>query len=186
MKLAISILLVIGLAALFSHPEQLIVDAKPKFTAAVTDALHVDVGEAHAEASYILPPTPEPSLDTASTEMREDWLIEVGIAQSDWPYVDCVINGCEGYDAEGGWDGVQKWNWAGSGAYGICQSLPAEKMASAGDDWQTNGVTQLRWCHEYAINRYGSWSAAWEFRKCVGECYNPHQDTITFKDHTWW
>jgi hypothetical protein len=31
-----------------------------------------------------------------------------------------------------------------SGAYGIPQSLPAAKMASAGPDWQTNPATQIR------------------------------------------
>jgi hypothetical protein len=36
-----------------------------------------------------------------------------------------------------------------TGAYGLCQSLPAVKMASAGSDWQTNPVTQLKWCNSY-------------------------------------
>lgn len=34
---------------------------------------------------------------------------------------------------------------ASSGAYGIPQSLPGSKMASAGADWQTNPATQIRW-----------------------------------------
>ena len=32
-----------------------------------------------------------------------------------------------------------------SGAYGIPQALPADKMASAGADWQTSAATQIRW-----------------------------------------
>jgi hypothetical protein len=48
-----------------------------------------------------------------------------------------------------------------SGAYGLCQSLPAIKMASAGSDWLTNSVTQLKWCNQYAIARYGGWQEAY-------------------------
>lgn len=52
-----------------------------------------------------------------------------------------------------------------SGAYGIPQSLPASKMASAGSDWETNPVTQIKWMQSYIMARYGSWSAAVEFHK---------------------
>lgn len=48
-----------------------------------------------------------------------------------------------------------------SGAFGLCQSLPAIKMASAGSDWQTNPVTQLKWCNQYAQTRYGGWQGAY-------------------------
>lgn len=50
-----------------------------------------------------------------------------------------------------------------SGAHGVCQSLPGNKMASAGADWATNPVTQMRWCQSYAISRYGSWANAVAF-----------------------
>lgn len=48
-----------------------------------------------------------------------------------------------------------------SGAYGIPQSLPAGKMASAGSDWRTNPRTQIRWGLGYIGERYGSPCAAW-------------------------
>lgn len=48
-----------------------------------------------------------------------------------------------------------------TGAYGLCQSLPAVKMASAGSDWQSNPVTQLKWCNSYALTRYGGWQGAY-------------------------
>ncbi|WP_120522684.1 hypothetical protein [Arthrobacter celericrescens] len=50
-----------------------------------------------------------------------------------------------------------------SGAYGIVQSLPAEKMATEGADWQTNYKTQIRWGLKYIKERYGSPSAALSF-----------------------
>jgi hypothetical protein len=41
-----------------------------------------------------------------------------------------------------------------SGAYGIPQSLPASKMASAGADYVTNAMTQIRWGLTYIQGRY--------------------------------
>lgn len=81
----------------------------------------------------------------------------VGIAESDYGYVDYIIS------HEGGWNGVTKYNYAGSGAYGICQALPGSKMASAGADWATNPVTQLKWCDSYAKSRYKGWAGAYNF-----------------------
>jgi len=55
---------------------------------------------------------------------------------------------------ESGWDHL-KWNNAGSGAYGIPQALPADKMASHGADWLTNPRTQIAWGLDYIASRYG-------------------------------
>ncbi|MFJ5699150.1 hypothetical protein [Arthrobacter sp. NPDC093139] len=50
-----------------------------------------------------------------------------------------------------------------SGAYGIVQSLPAEKMASSGADYRTNYRTQINWGLGYIKERYGSPCAALNF-----------------------
>ena len=47
-----------------------------------------------------------------------------------------------------------------SGAYGIPQALPGRKMASAGADWETNPITQIKWMISYVNGRYGGWSGA--------------------------
>lgn len=60
---------------------------------------------------------------------------------------------------ESGWQ-VHDTNGS-SGAYGIPQSLPADKMASAGDDYRDNPATQIRWGLGYIADRYGSPCAAW-------------------------
>lgn len=52
-----------------------------------------------------------------------------------------------------------------SGAYGIPQSLPASKMASAGSDWQTNPATQIKWGLSYIKGRYGDPNGAWAHEK---------------------
>lgn len=85
-----------------------------------------------------------------------DWMAAAGIAASDYGYVDYIIS------HESGW-GVTKSNYSGSGAYGLCQALPGSKMASAGSDWATNPITQLKWCNGYAVGRYGSWAGAYNF-----------------------
>ncbi|MHA7301136.1 aggregation-promoting factor C-terminal-like domain-containing protein [Pseudarthrobacter sp. MDT1-22] len=48
-----------------------------------------------------------------------------------------------------------------SGAYGIAQSLPASKYASAGSDWLTSYRTQVSWGLSYIADRYGSPCSAW-------------------------
>jgi len=45
-------------------------------------------------------------------------------------------------------------------AYGIPQSLPGSKMASAGADWRTSAATQIKWGLGYIRGRYGSPSSA--------------------------
>lgn len=55
-----------------------------------------------------------------------------------------------------------------SDAYGIPQALPGSKMASAGADWATNPMTQIRWGVGYIEDRYGSPCAAWAHSQSVG------------------
>src|SRR5690606_26819805 len=63
------------------------------------------------------------------------------------------------------WQKEASWNHRArnpsSGAYGIPQSLPASKMASAGSDWMTNPATQIKWGLGYIKGRYGNPAAAW-------------------------
>lgn len=49
-----------------------------------------------------------------------------------------------------------------SGAYGIPQSYPGDKMASVGADWRTNYRTQIEWGLGYIRAVYGSPCAAWQ------------------------
>jgi hypothetical protein len=50
-----------------------------------------------------------------------------------------------------------------SGAYGIPQALPGDKMASAGPDWMTDPATQIRWGLGYIKADYGNPCSAWSF-----------------------
>ena len=62
------------------------------------------------------------------------------------------------------WNRESGWNTHAanpSGAYGIPQSLPGSKMASAGPDWRSNATTQIRWGLRYIKSVYGSPNNAW-------------------------
>ncbi|MFJ2192158.1 peptidoglycan-binding protein [Kitasatospora sp. NPDC087861] len=65
------------------------------------------------------------------------------------------------YIHESGWK-VYATN-PSSGAYGIPQALPGDKLAAAGSDWQTNPNTQLSWGLDYIKGRYGDPCSAWGF-----------------------
>lgn len=83
-----------------------------------------------------------------------DWVREAGVSEEDLPAALDLIyheSGCR----------VDAAN-VSSGAYGIPQALPGDKMASVGADWETNPVTQIRWMAGY-VNRYGGWQGAINF-----------------------
>jgi Transglycosylase SLT domain len=64
------------------------------------------------------------------------------------------------------WEHESGWNATAenpSGAYGIPQALPGDKMASAGPDWQTNATTQIKWGLGYIQSIYGTPCDAWSF-----------------------
>ena len=89
-----------------------------------------------------------------------------GIAPSNYQYADYIIS------HESGWCPTKPQGHYGScppyagsvpayGGYGLCQATPGSKMSSAGADWATNPITQLRWCSGYASGRYGGWYGAY-------------------------
>ncbi|QBI52506.1 lytic transglycosylase domain-containing protein [Streptomonospora litoralis] len=70
------------------------------------------------------------------------------------------------------WEKESNWDHTAqnpsSGAYGIPQSLPGSKMASAGSDWRTNPATQIEWGLGYIQDRYGSPCEAWNHSQANG------------------
>jgi resuscitation-promoting factor RpfB len=55
-----------------------------------------------------------------------------------------------------------------SGAYGIPQALPGDKMASAGPDWQTDPTTQIKWGLGYIQSVYSTPCGAWDHEEADG------------------
>ena len=106
-----------------------------------------------ASAGGVSPASSVPAFNPSGS--KADWMRAAGISDADFGYVDYIIS------HESGWNyhAVNR----SSGAYGLPQSLPAGKLASAGADWRDNPVTQLRWANNYAVGRYGSWGGAYHF-----------------------
>lgn len=97
------------------------------------------------------------SLDIFIAEEDKNFLMEqAGIASKHWPYVDAIVS------RESTWRPFV-WNQQGSSAFGLCQSMKSLYEDSWADDFMTNPISQLKWCHNYALNRYGSWQKAYEF-----------------------
>jgi hypothetical protein len=99
---------------------------------------------------------PQVAIKTNVATDKQELMRQAGIPESEWGAVDYIVS------HESGWRPTV-YNSSGSGAYGLCQALPASKMSTAGDDYMTNPVTQLKWCSSYASSRYGGWWGAHNF-----------------------
>jgi hypothetical protein len=100
--------------------------------------------------------TPPPSSDEARSlgykMMAERW------GASEWGCLDQL------WTHESGW---RTTAGNSSGAYGIPQSYPGSKMASAGSDYLTNPSTQIAWGLSYIGSKYGSPCQAWSHWQAV-------------------
>lgn len=92
----------------------------------------------------------------------KEMLPEFGWGEGEWS---CLISL---------WNGESNWDYkatnSSSGAYGIPQSLPADKMATSGEDWRTNPITQMHWGMDYIKQSYGTPCGA----KAFWDSNNPH------------
>jgi len=134
----------------------------PRQVTAEVQPVDVIKAEAPADAPKVVDttsvaptPTPEPPKPVKLPTTKQEIMTAAGIDPKDWSAVDYIIH------KESTWrhTAVNKT----SGATGLCQSLPASKMRSAGVDYLTNPVTQLKWCDSYAKSRYGGWQQAKQF-----------------------
>lgn len=100
--------------------------------------------------------TTAPSADpTAAEQTGKNMLASFGFdTATQWP---CLY---DLWQRESGWNVYAENPY--SGAYGIPQSLPGDKMAAAGSDWQTDAATQIKWGLGYIKGTYGTPCAAWQ------------------------
>jgi len=115
----------------------------------------VEVGRTVIQEIVSKPPLKQVVVQGTSISGIKGNMALAGISPSDYDYVDYIV------EKESRWNPLAQN--ASSGAYGLCQALPGSKMASAGSDWSTNPVTQLKWCSGYATSRYGGWAAAYNY-----------------------
>lgn len=87
-------------------------------------------------------------------------MLDYGFSEDQWTCLDSL------------WYRESRWSLTAtnstSGAYGIPQSLPASKMATAGSDYLTNAATQISWGLKYIKDRYATPCGAWNKSESVG------------------
>lgn len=84
---------------------------------------------------------------------HSDWMRQAGIAESDFGYVEYIIQ------KESGWNFRAKN--PSSSATGLCQTMLSIHPVPA--TFKDNPVEQLQWCANYAKRRYASWGGAYSF-----------------------
>jgi hypothetical protein len=98
--------------------------------------------------------TAPPANPTAAEQIGKSMLPSFGFNQTtEWT---CLY---DLWNRESGWNVYAENPY--SGAYGIPQSLPGDKMASSGSDWRTNPTTQINWGLGYIKSTYGTPCGAW-------------------------
>ena len=128
----------------------------------------VEVSRKIIQQTIVQAPVPQIVARGAAIDINGDKsavMAQAGIDSSDFAYVNFIVS------HESGWCATKAQgehfcpavpdNQYTSGGYGLCQSTPGTKMATAGADWATNPITQLHWCSGYADRAYGSWGAAY-------------------------
>ncbi len=107
----------------------------------------------------------------AIPEDKTSIMSAAGVSPADYAYVNYIVSRESGW-CHTKWQGQigycpayyeERYSPSSGHGYGLCQSTPAIKMASAGADWATNPVTQLKWCHGYAQKRHGGWAGAYNY-----------------------
>jgi hypothetical protein len=128
---------------------------KARAVAAQIEAVEAAMDAERARVALFKRTHPRPS--TAATEAVKAWaaveLTRMGYEPEQFICLDLL------WTRESGWNPFA--DNPTSTAYGIPQSLPGTKMASAGADWRTNPRTQITWGLGYIRARYENPCRAW-------------------------
>src|SRR3984957_12940126 len=122
---------------------------------AANEAASDDSGDSGSETGTGITGSAPPADPSSAEQIGEDELVDFGFSKStQWT---CLY---DLWQQESGWN-VYADNTA-SGAYGIPQSLPGDKMAAVASDWETDPKTQIIWGLGYIKSTYGTPCAAWQ------------------------
>jgi hypothetical protein len=128
--------------------------ADPTSILAAQQAANSSTGDSGIQTGTGITGSAPPADPTSAMQIGEAELVDFGFSKAtQWT---CL------YDL---WQQESGWNVYAenpSGAYGIPQSLPGDKMASAGSDWQTDPRTQIIWGLGYIKSIYGTPCGAWQ------------------------
>jgi hypothetical protein len=142
--------------AMNAAAETLTVDSKPAMAdPAQIQAAQVAQSDGDTSGGTGIQTTAPPADPTSAEEIGKEELVDFGFSEStQWP---CLY---DLWQQESGWN-VYAEN-PSSGAYGIPQSLPGDKMASVASDWETDPTTQIIWGPDYIKSTYGTPCGAWQ------------------------
>jgi uncharacterized protein YabE (DUF348 family) len=85
---------------------------------------------------------------------HEDWMAAAGMSPGDYGYINYI------FSRESGW----RPNAANpSGKYYGLGQTNLSKLSSACPNWQSDPICQIGLFNSYAVGRYGSWAAAYDF-----------------------
>lgn len=82
-------------------------------------------------------------------------MLDAGFGIAEFPCLEKI------WTKESGWN--HRAENKSSGAYGIPQAYPGNKMSTVADDWKTNPATQIKWGLGYVKKRYHSPCGAWSY-----------------------
>jgi uncharacterized protein YabE (DUF348 family) len=90
---------------------------------------------------------------------HQDWMLAAGMAASNYGFIDYI------FTHESHWNPASR---NPSGLYvGLGQTSPAKLSASC-PNWAGDPICQIHFFNSYAVSRYGSWQAAYTFKKNNG------------------
>jgi len=129
---------------------------KARAVAAQIEAVEAAMDVKRAKVALLARTRPGPS--TVATAAAKTWaaaeVTRMGYEPDQFTCLDQL------WTRESGWN--PRADNPTSTAYGIPQSLPGSKMASAGADWRTNPRTQMAWGLRYIKARYVNPCRAWK------------------------
>lgn len=118
---------------------------------------HVHISGSKGAGDIFTGGSNSPRKSPKPTGSHENWMRLAGFKPSEYSAINYIVN------HESSWN--PSATNPSSGAYGLPQSLPGNKMVSAGSDWRANPITQLRWMRDYVNGRYGGANGALAFWK---------------------
>lgn len=119
----------------------------------VTVMVQAPIQEIVAVGTLVIPPT-TPAEQGSNRALGQQMANDLyGWSGDEWLCLDNL------WSRESGWRHTA--HNTSSGAYGIPQALPGDKMATFGADWRTNPAVQIEWGLSYVSGRYATPCGAW-------------------------
>jgi uncharacterized protein YabE (DUF348 family) len=89
---------------------------------------------------------------------HDDWMRQAGMSSGNYGYINYI------FVHESGWNPASR---STSGYVGLGQTNEGN-LSSACSGWQSDPICQIRFFNGYAVSRYGSWEAAYNFKASHG------------------